>query len=275
MVHCRAGGEGRLAGLEVAVSAERVPDVRRSQDRARPTTTHFVLAGEDKITFNWLSRRLDQAASWLRATGVRRGDVVMVLLNNRVELWELMLSLIKVRAVIAPMFTTASSDELVSRIRRAQAAHVIADSAIAAHLDLRDSQTTKITVGSVCAGWLDYVDSRHHDAGFTPEEPTPADEPLFYYFTSGTTYRPKLVVPVGHLSSMYWNGLHPGDVHLNISAPGWAKYPWSSLFAPWNAEATIVSMDTTYATPSRVLELLHLQIPPEAQTSTGPATRPH
>ncbi|MGH3525174.1 MAG: hypothetical protein ACRDU4_20675 [Mycobacterium sp.] len=46
-------------------------------------------------------------------------------------------------------------------------------------------------------------------------------------------------IPSGReLSSMYWNGLRPGDVHLNVSAPGWAKYPWSSLFGPWNAEAT-------------------------------------
>jgi acetyl-CoA synthetase len=65
------------------------------------------------------------------------------------------------------------------------------------------------------------------------------------YFTSGTTARPKLVehthtsYPIGHLATMYWIGLKPGDVHLNISSPGWAKHAWSNLFAPWNAEATV------------------------------------
>ncbi|BFO16686.1 hypothetical protein SHKM778_30740 [Streptomyces sp. KM77-8] len=65
------------------------------------------------------------------------------------------------------------------------------------------------------------------------------------YFTSGTTARPKLVehthtsYPIGHLATMYWIGLRPGDVHLNISSPGWAKHAWSNLFAPWNAEATV------------------------------------
>ena len=39
---------------------------------------------------------------------------------------------------------------------------------------------------------------------------------------------------------MYWIGLQPGDVHLNISSPGWAKHAWSNLFAPWNAEATVL-----------------------------------
>ena len=80
---------------------------------------------------------------------------------------------------------------------------------------------------------------------FAPDGPTRADDPLLLYFTSGTTARPKLVehthasYPVGHLSTMYWIGLQPGDVHLNISSPGWAKHAWSNVFAPWNAEATV------------------------------------
>src|SRR5438477_1074317 len=76
---------------------------------------------------------------------------------------------------------------------------------------------------------------------------TRADELLLLYFTSGTTARPKLVAhtqasyPIGHLSTMYWLGLKPGDVHLNLSSPGWAKHAWSSLFAPWNAAATVLA----------------------------------
>jgi acetyl-CoA synthetase len=68
---------------------------------------------------------------------------------------------------------------------------------------------------------------------------------MLLYFTSGTTALPKLVehthrsYPIGHLSTMYWLGLRPGDVHLNVSSPGWAKHAWSSFFAPWAAEATI------------------------------------
>ena len=73
---------------------------------------------------------------------------------------------------------------------------------------------------------------------------TLASDPLLLYFTSGTTAQPKLVehthasYPAGHLSTMYWIGLQPGDVHLNISSPGWAKHAWSNVFAPWNAGAT-------------------------------------
>jgi acetyl-CoA synthetase len=68
---------------------------------------------------------------------------------------------------------------------------------------------------------------------------------MLIYFTSGTTSKPKLVehsqisYPVGHLSTMAWIGVRPGDVHLAISSPGWAKHAWSCFFAPWIAEATI------------------------------------
>jgi acetyl-CoA synthetase len=68
---------------------------------------------------------------------------------------------------------------------------------------------------------------------------------MLLYFTSGTTAKPKLVLhshvsyPVGHMTTAYWLGLLPGDVHLNISSPGWAKHAYSCVFAPWIAGATV------------------------------------
>lgn len=94
---------------------------------------------------------------------------------------------------------------------------------------------------------------------FVPDGPTLADDPLLLYFTSGTTARPKLVqhthvsYPVGHLTTMYWIGLRPGDVHLNISSPGWAKHAWSNLFAPWNAEATVFVHNYTRFDAARLM----------------------
>ena len=80
---------------------------------------------------------------------------------------------------------------------------------------------------------------------FTPDAPTLADETLLLYFTSGTTSKAKLVehthtsYPVGHLSTMFWIGMEPGDVHLNVASPGWAKHAWSNVFTPWIAEACV------------------------------------
>src|SRR6185436_10150469 len=104
---------------------------------------------------------------------------------------------------------------------------------------------TRIAVGDATPGWHQYDSSRHAAADFTSSDRTRASDPMLLYFTSGTTAQPKLVLhthasyPVGHLSTVYWMGLRPGDRHWNISSPGWAKHAWSSVFAPWNAEATV------------------------------------
>ena len=89
------------------------------------------------------------------------------------------------------------------------------------------------------------ADAAAAGADFTPDAPTPADETLLLYFTSGTTSKAKLVehthtsYPVGHLSTMFWIGMEPGDVHLNVASPGWAKHAWSNVFTPWIAEACV------------------------------------
>jgi len=93
--------------------------------------------------------------------------------------------------------------------------------------------------------WQTYEDGYGASANFKPEGETRANDLMQLYFTSGTTSKPKLVMhshvtyPIGHLSTMYWIGLLPGDIHCNVSSPGWAKHAWSSCFAPWNAEATV------------------------------------
>ncbi len=87
-----------------------------------------------------------------------------------------------------------------------------------------------LVVDGPVEGWSAYDDLAAQPETFTPDAPTPATDPLFRYFTSGTTNRPKLVehshvsYPIGHLSTMYWIGVRPGDVHLNISSPGWGKH---------------------------------------------------
>ncbi len=97
------------------------------------------------------------------------------------------------------------------------------------------------------------MDSRTSVEDFLGADPhfpgvSKSSDPLLLYFTSGTTALPKLVehthvsYPIGHLSTMYWMGLRPGDVHLNISSPGWAKHAWSNFFAPWLAGATVAGL---------------------------------
>jgi acetyl-CoA synthetase len=196
-------------------------------------------------TFEELSARSDQLAGWLRGQGVARGMRVLVLLGNQVELWETTLACIKLGAVIIPATTLLAEADLRDRIDRGRVGAVIARSELAPQFAAVSGSYLRIAVGAPVEGWLRYDAADTSLLPFAPDGPTDADDPLLLYFTSGTTALPKLVehthvsYPIGHLSTMYWIGLRPGDVHLNVSSPGWAKHAWSCVFAPWLAGATI------------------------------------
>ncbi|GAA0447566.1 AMP-binding protein [Streptomyces sp. NPDC046215] len=215
---------------------------------------------EARHSFDALRRRSGQVANWLRAQGVRAGDRIVVMLGNQTELWETALAAMKLRAVVIPATPLLGPADLADRIARGRAAHVLARSEDAAKFADVPGDYTRIAVGGAPgAPWLAYEDSAAAPEDFTSDGPTLADDTLLLYFTSGTTARPKLVehthisYPIGHLSTMYWIGLRPGDVHLNISSPGWAKHAWSNLFAPWNAEATVFVHNYTRFDAARLM----------------------
>ena len=200
---------------------------------------------EQRITYAEMSDRSRRIAGWLAGHGIGQGDRVLLVLGNCVPLWELTLSCIRLGAVIIPATTLLSTDDLRDRVQRGEARAVVAHGADAPKFAGIADECLRIAVdGDVPEGWLPYpLDDVDPWDGDTD---TKADDPLLLYFTSGTTAQPKLVehshtsYPVGHLSTMYWIGLQPGDVHLNISSPGWAKHAWSCVFAPWNAGATVL-----------------------------------
>ncbi len=176
---------------------------------------------------------------------LRRGDHILLMLGDVVALWECMLAAMKLGAVIIPATTLLNRNDLLDRFARGRVRHVIAGADAAAKFDDLPGDYSRIVVGKPTADWLPLDDARAESVAFSPDSETQANDPMLLYFTSGTTATPKLVLhshqsyPVGHLSTMYWLGVRPGDVHMNISSPGWAKHAWSCFFAPWNAQATI------------------------------------
>jgi acetyl-CoA synthetase len=200
---------------------------------------------EQRLSFAQMAERSNRVAHWLRSRGVKRGDRMLLMLGNVVPLWEITLAAIKLGAVVSPATTLLSAADLTDRVQRGQMRHVVADAAGAARFAEVPGDYTRTLVGGSATGWTDYALADAVPAEFVPDGPTRADDPLLLYFTSGTTAQPKMVLhtqqsyPVGHLTTMYWLGLRPGDVHLNISSPGWGKHAWSSFYAPWNAGATI------------------------------------
>lgn len=209
---------------------------------------------EHSATFDELRRRSNRVGNWLIEQGVERGDRVMLMLDNRRELWEAMLAIMKIGAVILPTSVVLGPDDLAERIERADIRAVIADPADAAKFDALRGGFVRIAVGDGYPGWLSFSDAdAASDAA--PGIRVASSDPSIIYFTSGTTSRPKMVehthltYPVGHLSTMYWIGVRPGDVHMTISAPGWGKHAWSLFFAPWIAEATVFVYNYTRFDP--------------------------
>ncbi len=198
-----------------------------------------------RLTFGDLTDASNRVANSMRALGVSRGERMLVMLGNVPELWVTMLAAMKLGAVLIPASTLLKPADLADRLERGRVRAVVCDADLCERFDGLDFDGVRVAVGTAPTGWQAYSDLVSGPAEFTPDGPTTASDPLVLYFTSGTTHLPKLVehthvsYPVGHLSTMYWLGLRPGDVHLNISSPGWAKHAWSCFFAPWNAEATV------------------------------------
>ncbi|HEY8038930.1 MAG TPA: AMP-binding protein [Polyangiaceae bacterium] len=208
------------------------------------------IVGEDgsetHLTYQELSSRSSRVANHLRRLGVKRGDRVLVMLPNVTAIWEVLLACAKLGAVVIPATTQLTPDDVNDRFARGGAGHVVTDAAGVDKVAGAPPHVTRVVVGEPHAGWHTYEDAYDAPAAFAPDGETRATDPLLLYFTSGTTAKPKLVLhthesyPVGHLSTMYWIGLREGDVHLNVSSPGWAKHAWSSFFAPFNAGATVL-----------------------------------
>ncbi len=230
--------------------------------------TALIIAAEgvpdEKYTFDELARRSDEMVAYLAKLGIGKGDSVILMLNNQIELWTTMLGVIKLGGVVMPTATAAGPTDLADRVDRGQARAVICNDEDAAKFDEVPGDYLRLCT-TPRDGWLSLSDA-HAEPAPAAEHPqtTPSDR-LLLYFTSGTTQRPKLVehtqasYPIGHLSTMYWLGVQPGDVHLNVSSPGWGKHAWSSFFTPWIAEATILAYNYNRFEAAEFLQQLREQ----------------
>jgi acetyl-CoA synthetase len=234
-------------------------------------------AGADvTLTYAELSRRSQQVANLLARHGVGPGDRVLLMLGNVVPLWETMLATIRLGAVMIPATTLLQRDDLADRLERGHVKAIVAGGELASRFETLAGAPVRIAVGASSAtesgsgrtvadappGWIPFDAARAESEAFTPGVRTRAGDLLLLYFTSGTTAKPKLVAhthssyPVGHLSTMYWLGLQPGDVHLNLSSPGWAKHAWSCFFAPFAAEATVLAYQYERFSAKALLDVL-------------------
>jgi acetyl-CoA synthetase len=221
--------------------------------------------GVERVTFADMADRSRRVAGYLHDAGVARGDRMLVMLTNVEALWATVLAAMRLGIVVIPATPQLTPDDIDDRIIRGEVRHIVTDATGAAKVSRPDRLHVKLAVGGDgVAGFAPFDDALAAPARMV-NAPTRADDPFLLYFTSGTTAKAKLVLhthasyPVGHLSTMYWLGLREGDVHQNISSPGWAKHAWSSFFAPWNAGATVLVHECARFSARRTLEILREQ----------------
>lgn len=199
------------------------------------------------VSYSEMSRRSTQVAHFLKDYGLRPGDRLLISLGNCVELWEATLAAIKLGITIIPTSTLMLRDELRDRVQRGRVDCVITHDRLTERYEGLPSNIIKISIGVAVQNWAGYENSAACTDAPIIAPARDCDETLLLYFTSGTTAKAKLVqhshvsYPIGHLSTMYWLGLQKGDVHLNLSSPGWAKHAWSCVFAPWNAQSCVLA----------------------------------
>lgn len=221
---------------------------------------------ECRRSFDEMRIRSNRVANFLKNAGLQKEDVVMLMMNNSAELFEVFLAAMKTAAVITPASTLLTPADIGDRIKRGKVKCVVADASMADRIEeagpvLKDVRI-KIIVGGRRHGWTGFDQADVYGADYTNPFPTYSTDPCLLYFTSGTTAKPKMVLhthasyPAGHLVTMFWVGLKPGDMHCNISAPGWGKHAWSSFFSPWNAGATVFVNKYERFNAAKTLELI-------------------
>jgi len=217
---------------------------------------------EESLTYAELAERSNRVARHLRRHGVERGHRVLVMLPNCVPIWEVMLAAMKLGAVLIPATTLLTAKDIQDRLVRGQVRHVLTDGQGAEKMRSLEGDFGRHVVGEAVPRWIPWAEAHGESPVFVPHGESHINDPVLLYFTSGTTAKPKLVLhtqrtyPVGHLSTMYWTGVREGDVHMNISSPGWAKHAWSCFFAPFNAGATVFVHNYARFHASRTLEVL-------------------
>src|SRR5215216_3619763 len=159
-----------------------------ARDNHRPA---LVIVEEDgretRRSYAEMARRSNRVANWLREQGVARGDRIIVMLGNQVELWETILAAMKLGAVIIPAATLLRPEDLRDRVERGRARHVVVRSVDTAKFATVAGSYTRVAVGDSVDGWLAFADAAAAAEQFQPDGETQASDPLLLYFTSGTT----------------------------------------------------------------------------------------
>jgi acetyl-CoA synthetase len=287
-------------------------DVADEWARIQPEKLALLWTGDggtvESYTFAEMKKLSGKAANVLLSLGIGKGDVVMLILKQRPEVWVMMLALEKIGAVCIPgtyqltrkdlvyrcnvaevkLLVTVDDGELLSNIAAAlPECPALRRVAVAGTLSAENAGSggaigganNGADNGAAGTKWFDLrtaIDEA--PAEFTrPSGPagTRLEEPMLIYFSSGTTGMPKMVLhdhslPLGHIvTAKYWHCVEDNTVHMTQTDSGWAKFAWGKIYGQWICGAAVGAYDTEKFTPSGLLSAIRRLRP---ATFCAPAT---
>lgn len=237
--------------------------------RLEPEKTALVWTNDEcemkSYTFLDMKKWSDRAANLIQSYGIKKGDVVMLILKQRPEVWACMVALMKLGATCIPASYQLTPKDIVYRCNCAEIKMLICvdEDEILTHIRASLPECTSLrnvlVVGDNPAEFIDF----RSEISKTSEQftrPTGAlaaanSDPMLVYFSSGTTGWPKMVMhdfafPLGHIvTAKYWQCVEENKVHLTQTDSGWAKFAWGKIFGQWICGAAIGAYDTEKFTP--------------------------
>jgi fatty-acyl-CoA synthase len=194
-------GIGRtLLGLRGVTpdSPHTIVDVVEAQARATPDAVAFYFQ-DRTMNYAALDAYANRVAHWAAGAGIKRGDVAVLLMENRPEYVATWIGLLKVGAVVALINANLRGIPLAHSIAIAEARHAIVGTELAeTYLEAApqiDPKPIAWSAGGAVPGLQDF------DAALAAQSDAPADKALragvtckdkaFYIYTSGTTGLPK------------------------------------------------------------------------------------
>jgi fatty-acyl-CoA synthase len=190
-----------------------------TQTAQRLGANNALIRGGDSLTFAELNRNVDNACRALQKLGIAKGDRILVQSRNSFAMFETMFATFKLGAVWVPVNFRLSEDE-VAFIAQNSGARVLAyDPVFKPHRDAAKAVEGSalehiISLDEPDEGELAWRDLSKGDQGSFIDCPVDHNDPCWFFFTSGTTGRPKAAVlthgQMGFVITNYLADLFPG-----------------------------------------------------------------
>ncbi len=248
-----------------------VVDAWAAENSSMPALVWCDDSGSERsFTFGDISSLSNRAANMFSSLGVKKGDVVMLILRRRWEFWVCAVALHKLGAIEVPATLQLTKKDIVYRAESAHISTIVCvnDDFVLSQVEAARKETDAIknavVVGGTRQGFLYFDDliAAQSDSFPRPtgENATKSMDTMLVYFTSGTTGMPKMVMhdfryPVGQIvTAKYWQMVQKGKLHMSVSDSGWAKFGWGKIYGQWMCGAVIFAYDMLKFKPLELLK---------------------